>query len=956
MFTSFDSVDQFLQSQNHYLNDTNKLTIIGQNIRSLNRNLDNFLTLFPSDRMPDILVFSETWHDPNIPVSIPGYHTVRQGRAGGVSIFVKNCISSSQVMQLSYANETIEICSVEITNLSAKCTIFGIYRPHSDSIENFSFALENIINSNQSSSSPCVILGDFNADLFSDNININNFVDMMRSHHYMQIITGITHPGIIGTRPSLLDHIWINQATSYSCGILRTGVTDHHTTFLQLPFLIDKTSSKKIEIKYRDCNPSNQSKFVNNLNNFNWQYIQSDNVNTYTNNFLDSLNYIYCESFPLKKKWVTEKYYSNPWYTPEVHKLSLARNQYHSLLLENLVTHAQYAIYRNKVTTLLRKCKESYFQRCFERNSGNIKATWKTIRSMCGGVPSRVIDKLTCNNITLTNPSDIAETLNNFFVNIASDLAHILPPSEHSPYAFVNPNPSIPLFLDPVTPDECSAIISSLKPTTQNINNISVKIFQKYHHIFVNTLCSLINLSFSTAVFPNVFKHAIVIPIFKKGDREDASNYRPIALLHFISKIFERCIFNRLINYSVACNLLIPNQFGFTKGKSTQDAILRLSELIYESLNSDDGSFSLNVFVDFQKAFDTINLQILLGKLELYGIKGLALKLIKNYLSDRTQSVRIGDTVSSSRPILIGVPQGSILGPLLFLFFINDLPNISNTFTTILFADDTTLNFKFNNIDEANLICNVELQKFLDWTLANRLSINFGMNKTYCILHTYRNRTLRSDDLNIVLNNNELNYLNVGTFLGVKIDSKMKFSSHIDHVCTKVSKAIGIIYKLSTLKAPYCILKQVYYSIVYPYLNYNVCSYAATYSTYLDRILMLQKRLVRIINRASYFAHTDELFFNSGILKIQDIYKLCVGLYMYDHQHDAIFVRNHSYNTRNRSDLLPTRSRLTITQNSISASGPNIWNSIPNEIKSISSKQSFKFQYKKFLLSSYVQP
>ena len=232
--------------------------------------------------------------------------------------------------------------------------------------------------------------------------------------------------------------------------------------------------------------------------------------------------------------------------------------------------------------------------------------------------------------------------------------------------------------------------------------------FKKFHHNFLPILCNIINLCFVSGVFPHCFKHATVIAIFKKGDSSDMSNYRPIAILPFISKIFERCIFTRITDYAITCNLLSPNQFGFSKGKSTQDAIMLLTEEIYNIFNDDDGSFCINIFIDFQKCFDTIDHEILIKKLEMYGITGIALDILKCYLSNRTQSVKMNGVISPALPVRRGVPQGSILGPLLFLFFINDLPNISNNVVSILFADDTTLSFRGSSITETNYLCSNE--------------------------------------------------------------------------------------------------------------------------------------------------------------------------------------------------------------------------------------------------------
>ena len=951
--SSFDSIDSFLHASNKPFDNNNKIMIFSQNIRSLNRNLDNFLTMFQSDSTPDVFVFTETWHDINCPVIIPGYigyHTTRNGRSGGVSVFVKKQFSSCQIDEFSYANQAIEICTVKIFNNISKLYICGIYRPHSDTIDNFSLELESILNENQLSNNSCVYAGDFNANLMSDDGDVYRFVDMMRSHHFLQVITDVTHPGIIGhSNSSLIDHVWLNSLCNYSSGVIKTGITDHHTTFIDLPFISHKSNSKKIEIKFRDCSTSNQQLFEFNLQSFDWESIKSNDVNTYTNNFISTVNNIYQTSFPIKTKFVTEKYFSNPWYTADVKKLSEARKSFYGLLLENLVTNAEYSNFRNKVTSLIRKCKQLYFERCFSRNIGNIKATWKIIRNICNGYQNRTIKEVSHDGVTYTVPYDIAESFNNFFVNIAENLAQNMPLSNDCPYTVVRRNPLPPITLEPVTQEECAEIIRTLKQTKQNIDHISVKMFQKYHHSFLNCLCDLINFSLSAGIFPEVFKHAIVVPIFKKGDPCILSNYRPIALLSFISKIFERCIFMRLVGYVSDCNLFTPNQYGFTKGKSTQDAIIALTEKIYDCWNDGDGSYCINILIDFQKCFDTIDHIILCHKLEMYGITDTFLKLIVNYLTDRCQSVRIDGILSSRQPITVGVPQGSILGPLLFLFFINDLPNISNKFTSILFADDTTLNFKYANTTDANTVCNAELGKFFAWTLANRLSISY--NKTFGIMHSYR--SISPDSLNLSINNNSVQFFNEGLFLGVTLDNKLKYLSHITNICTKLSKAIGIIYKLRMLNVPKSVLKQVYYSIAYPYLNYNVTSYAGTYQTHLDRILLLQKRLIRIMNYAPFLAHTDNLFFNSKILKINDIYNLNLGLYMYQHRDSGLYDRTHTYATRNRANLVPVRARLRITENSVSTAGPNLWNNIPNDVRMAPSRDSFKIRYKKYLLSSY---
>ena len=869
-----------------------------------------------------------------------------------MSLYIKNQIHSSKIDAHSYTNEFIEICTAKISYNDRNLYICGIYRPHSGSIDNFTAALELNLNNNIFVNAHCVFAGDFNANLRSSDVEVDRLVHMMQSHHYIQTINDFTRPETTWSASSLIDHFWINHIGSHNSGVIKTGITDHHTLFLQLPFSLNKSNSTKIKITFRDCSENYQSIFRNNISTFNWQTIKNDDVSIYTENFYSALNTIYQKSFPLRTKMVTNRYFNNPWISNDVKKLSDARKRYHSLFILGIVSHSEYATYRNKVTALIRKAKVSYYKQCFSRNANNMKASWNLIRKICSDHKVKNIEKIKYNDHTYNDDMQIATIFNNFFVNIANELASNLPSSSDNPYAYISNHHNNQTLFDPVTIDECSSVISSLKPTKQNTNSISVNMFKKYHHLFLPILCEIIYLSFTSGVFPTCFKHATVVPIFKKGNPCNVSNYRPIAILLFLSKVFERCIYTRLMDFARVNDLFTPHQYGFLKGKSTHDALLDLTENVYDCLNRRDGSFCINIFIDFHKCFDTIDHAILMRKLELYGVTGPLLILVNNYLTNRTQSVRIKESISPPLPITKGVPQGSILGPLLFLFFINDLPNISNIFSPILYADDTTLSMNCNSIPQTTSIGNQELAKFYDWAVANKVSINFDIDKTYFMIHTFRNFDLSELRLNI--GNYTLPKCAASKFLGVMVDDKLKFKNHIDYISKKISKSIGIIYKLSKLKMPFKVLKQLYYNLIYSHLSYNVCSYASTYDGHLNKLLLLQKRVIRIINNAPFQAHTEPLFFANGILKIQDIHKLNVGLHMYQHNAAVHFIRSQVYYTRGRDELLPQSARLTLTQNSISVVGPAIWNTIPEEIKNSPSRSSFKFNYKKFLLSFYA--
>ena len=461
-FTSFNSVGEFFSENPISFNDNNFISIICQNIRSIYCNLDKLLCIFDENCMPDVFVLTETWYDGCTPTVIPGYeayHSVRIGRSGGVSMFVKSHIPSSKIEAYSFTDESIEICTVKISVNNKHLFICGIYRPHSGTIDNFTSSIDQILDSDTLSNAQCIFAGDFNANLRCNDSEVERLILTMQSHHYLQTITDFTRPETARSVASLIDHIWINQICSHSSGVIKTGITDHHTLFLQLPFSLKKSNSSKIKIIFRDCDENYQTIFRENISNFNWNEIKNDNVCIYTENFCSALNDIYRKSFPLRTKMVTHRYFKNPWITKEVKQISEARKKYHSLYIAGIVSHSEYALYRNKVTALLRKQKISYYQQCFSRNANNMKASWNIIRKVCFGHHVKKVIELKQNDATYSNDMQIATIFNKFFVNIADDLAGNLPPSADNPYTYIRNHHNNQILFEPVTPDECSKII-----------------------------------------------------------------------------------------------------------------------------------------------------------------------------------------------------------------------------------------------------------------------------------------------------------------------------------------------------------------------------------------------------------------------------------------------------------------------------------------------------------------
>ena len=355
--------------------------------------------------------------------------------------------------------------------------------------------------------------------------------------------------------------------------------------------------------------------------------------------------------------------------------------------------------------------------------------------------------------------------------------------------------------------------------------------------------------------------------------------------------------------------------------------------------------------IDFQKAFDTINHSILLSKLEIYGIRGLPLQLISNYLQNRHTIVKINNAFSSPKPLHLGLPQGSVLSPILFLLYINDLPNISTSFKPILFADDTTLCFNNPDLSILNETCNSELEKFFSWTICNRLSINYDKTFIISVSNLFTNTNLPNTG-DIILNGSAIKTENSCKFLGVFIDKKMKFDVHIQYISKKISKNIGILFRIRDL-VPHQVLKSLYYSYIYPYLYYCIVVWGGTFDVHLNPLKILQKKAIRIINKQPYLAHTTPLFFSNGILKLEDIYKYSLGIHFYKYKLYDSYLRDHDHDTRFRDTLRIPFNRLVTSGQSVSERGSRVWNSLPDDVKGSASLRTFKYKLKAFYIGKY---
>ena len=550
----------------------------------------------------------------------------------------------------------------------------------------------------------------------------------------------------------------------------------------------------------------------------------------------------------------------------------------------------KYKALRNEITKEKRDGKKAYFTAYFEKNKKKSSEVWKGIRSLVNIKQTKTnLFKLKIQDQLISDPKKVANTFNMHFSTLGSNVQKKIPVEAGSFKDFltkrnkdgklhINPNGHT-FFLGPTVPEEVFFIINSLNQSkSSGPNGIPVFIIKEFINFFSVWLSYLVNLSFETGVFPDLMKVASVIPLHKKGSKLDFLNYRPISLLSIFSKIYEKLITDRVNSYLEKYALIYAKQFGFRKNHSTNHAIISLTENIRKLL--DNGHYVCGIFVDLEKAFDTVSHEILCQKLEYYGIRGKENKLFQSYLCDRKQYVSINGAKSEVSNVTCGVPQGSSLGPLLFLIYINDFRVCLNETSAGHFADDTFILYNSKKAKTLETIINTELKQVVKWLNLNKLSLN--ADKTELIFFHSKQHVLDYEKVSIKFNGVKLKAVDYVKYLGVFIDKYLSWDFHICELSKKLSKANGIISKLRyNTSRKNCLM--VYNAIFHSHLITACNAWGLTTEENISKIEVLQKKCMRILNFAPFNAHTNQLFIDLQVIKVRDLIKSYQLRFVFDH-------------------------------------------------------------------------
>ena len=938
------------------------------NIRSLPSNYVKLLAFLTNINVQfSLIILCETWLDDCIDklYDIPSYfhrsvHRNRHG--GGIRIYYKTHINVFVLEEDTGIYDTCEILSIKIkipniTPITCCC----IYRPPSSDKNLFIEFIDEKICHGPLRSENSFIIGDFNFDFYKrTELIVAKFYNMLFSNSFKVQITCPTYikPNTLSPS-SIIDQICTKTSYSVSAFVIDNCISDHLPIYFHLNLIVANPIKT---IKFRNFSSIKIDNFVDNLNIINLSMPSSEGKTSdeALDEFSTWCTFIANRYFPICNKTISNKNCHFPWISRTARKCIRVRDRLRFLSRSGYVSLLLFLTYDKILNKLLKRSRLLYYQNLFNGNIST-KKTWNLINKIIGNSKSHSTYNILLNDTISTDPIAVAEYFNDYFSNIPANLVSSLSYPSND-YMSLIPFNNNSMYLEHASSGEIFWIIKSLKNNT-SIANIPIKML-KLSEIFSVGLANIFNIVVDTGIYPKSLKSANITPIYKSGSKNKVENYRPIAILPVFDKIFEKLLSSRLYSFLKKSKIIGDTQFGFVKGCSTFSAIECLLSHCTDAFKNND--YTLTLFADLSKAFDCVNIELLLLKLYRYGIRGVVHKLFSSFLSNRTQKVVINGYESSTKTILLGVPQGSCLGPILFLLYINDLPNLFKTIpdvSCLLYADDTTVLYRSDCIHDVVAKINSCLTMFWDWLLFNKLTLN--VTKTKYMIFTNRHLPLFSP---VCIGGVPLICTDSYKYLGVNIDNKLKYNCHLESIISKLNMYLSISSKIShcfSLNAA----RSFYYSHIYSSITYGICYWGSKLINSGAGNSLSKKHINVICNLFwrfySPYCCKGIILKNCNLLNICDIYKFKLSCMFYQsllgrgsvHLADIIN-KSHSQNiyfTRSYGEIQPPFCRVDALKFNYINQAFTIWRDLPISIRSLQSFSIFKKKLTEHFCSYYCK-
>ena len=538
------------------------------------------------------------------------------------------------------------------------------------------------------------------------------------------------------------------------------------------------------------------------------------------------------------------------------------------------------------MSSLIRQHKRDYYARVFKECSVNTSKLWKVFNEITGHKNVNLsVNSLVINDVIINDDTQIVNNFNQYFISIPLTLKNTLPNVDYvitdkflqfiSLKEIKNNGFTIPL----ITKSQVTRWLHTLdKHKATGCDNLSATYLHSVGPVIVNTLQDIVNTSITSGIFPSAWKEAVVRPLHKGGVKNAVNNYRPISILCVASKLLERHVHSSLYDYVNTNNILCTSQSGFRQNHSCHSCLTNMLESWYSSINI--GKVVCSVELDFSKAFDVLDHGILLSKLKFYGCDDLSLRWFESYLSQRTQYVRIDNTKSHTMSLQCGVPQGSILGPLLFILYTNDMHLYITHSRMDAYADDTNISKAGMSLDEIELGLQKDLDSINNWCNANKLIVNAKKCSVMVVCSYQKLSNINSNQVYLSINNQILNVVKCQKILGINIDSTLSWRMHIESVCVTVSKLLGLMWRVRHILDKRGML-MFYNSLILSRFNYCFSIWGDGPKDAMLKLFRLQKRAARLVLGCNSDVSTRILFDTLGWLTVHDLlfYQKCIFMF-----------------------------------------------------------------------------
>lgn len=922
------------------------MSLMHQNVQSLGNSVDQLQLLLADHVDCKYLCISEHWKtaDQLQLHGIGGFYLAsgycrEEGEHGGVAVYVKCGVKSkdrSDINKLSVKGDC-EIAAVESLVDKMRVMVISIYRSPRGCVDVLLDRLEQILARINDEKTVIFIAGDFNIDFLSNDRSRFALLSVFESFSLYPTILGCTR--ITAVSESCIDNIFTNLDGPFETDIIHSNISDH--TAQKISFLMESTSKPKYLYR-RLFSEENIVLFKSKLQCETWESVyqcQQEDVNWQWNVFMQTFLGYFNECFP--EKMILQRQPNAPKVqidneTAECKRLldvlgvmSRVDNQYKPL----------YKIVKRQYNDKLVNCRKLTYENMLQRSWNKSKCTWDIVNRIKGTYKDT--------DFPLNgDPMKTADDFNNLLVNAVPQLSSGI---SAVPFEFNIRHNDKTMFVYPVTEDEVVKICTSLKDKiSSGCDGVPTRIIKRSGGVIKKIVCYIINNSLKFGIFPEQLKLALVIPVHKKGDRAVFDNYRPISLLTAFSKIFETAMCGRLVSFLTSCNLLNGTQHGYIKNRSTQTAVFQFTQQIINAL--ENGDMPLGLFLDLSKAYDSLDYDILLLKLQKYGVRGPALMWFNSYLTGRQQKVVINSEnrrySSSALPLKMGVPQGSIAGPILFVLYINDLPHIVNNKSSFVtnYADDSNLLITASTYQGITRQTSSLMSNANEWFAGNKLILN--RDKTSVVIFKTKQSRFETPT-NITVNDTVLSVCDSTKFLGIHIDEFLSWNYHIEYLCKKlngVCYCVRILSRYSNLNT----LKIVYFASFESLIRYGVVFWGS--SSEMNTVFLIQKRVIRILLRLQFRETCRGHFKSQNILTVVALYIMECLLFMFKHREffEACFYQ-HGYDTRREQYKYPIH-RLSLTEKGAHYCCIKFFNKLPQRIRLLSDIKVYKREIKRLLM------